>query len=207
MTTDAERRTAAIMYAELRNFTRLSEVLPPEKVLELANEFFSFCAIAVTANKGKVLSVQNDALLGAFGTGAPKDFAERSLKAARDLQREFGALGEQWKTQYGLPAAVSCAVHLGEAVFGHAGPIGAQQFVAFGDCVSIAERLVHRARAGEIILSVDVLKALGPAAQSLGAKPLPALELGKRPAIPLYGILLETRLDFTEPMKYAADPD
>ena len=33
MTADAERRTAAIMYAELRNFTRLSEVLPPEKVL------------------------------------------------------------------------------------------------------------------------------------------------------------------------------
>src|SRR3954453_8489012 len=107
MTADAERRTAAIMYAELRNFTRLSEVLPPEKVLELANDFFSFCAMAVTANKGKVLSVQNDALLGAFGTGAAKDFAERSVKAARDLQREFGALGEEWKTQYGLPAAGS----------------------------------------------------------------------------------------------------
>jgi class 3 adenylate cyclase len=197
MTTDAERRTAAIMYAELRNFTRLSEVLPPEKVLELANEFFSFCAMAVTANKGKVLSVQNDALLGAFGTGATKDFAERSIKAARDLQREFGALGEQWKTQYGLPAAVSCAVHLGEAVFGHAGPIGAQQFVAFGDCVSIAERLVHRARTGEIVISLDVMKALGPAVQTLGAQELPPLELSHRPPLPIYGLVLETRLDFT----------
>ena len=66
---------------------------------------------------------------------------------------------------------------------------------------------MHRARAGEIILSVDVMKALGPAAQSLGAKELPPLELAKRPAIPLYGIVLETRLDFTQPMKYAADPD
>src|SRR5256885_14060293 len=197
MTADAERRTAAIMYAELRNFTRLSEVLPPEKVLELANDFFSFCAMAVTANKGKVLSVQNDALLGAFGTGAAKDFAEHSVKAARDLQREFGALGEQWKTQYGLPAAVSCAVHLGEAVFGHAGPIGARQFVAFGDCVSIAERLVHRARAGEVILSVEVMKALGPAAQSLGAQQLPPIEPARRAPIPPYRIVLETRLDFT----------
>src|SRR3954463_10667119 len=197
MTADAERRTAAIMYAELRNFTRLSEVLPPEKVLELANDFFSFCAMAVTANKGKVLSVQNDALLGAVDTGAAKAFAERSVKAARDLQREFGALGEQWKTQYGLPAAVSCAVHLGEAVFGHAGPVGAQQFVAFGDCVSIAERLVHRARAGEVILSIEVMRALGPAAQSLGARQLPPLQLAKRAPIPLYGIVLEPRLDFT----------
>jgi class 3 adenylate cyclase len=82
-------------------------------------------------------------------------------------------------------------------VFGHAGPIGAQQFVAFGDCVSIAERLVHRARAGEVILSIEVIKALGTAAQSLGARQLPPLELAKRAPIPLYGIVLETRLDFT----------
>ena len=188
------------MYAELRNFTRLSEVLPPDKVLELANDFFSFCAMAVTANKGKVLSVQNDALLAAFATGEHKEFSQRALKSARDLTREFGSLGEQWKTQYGLAAAVASAVHLGEAVFGMGGPVGAQQFVAFGDCVSVCERLVHRARAGEIILSGDVLTALGPAADTLGAKPLPPLELAKRPAIPLYGILLDRRLDFTQPL-------
>jgi len=193
----AERRQAAILYAELRNFTRLSEVLPPEKVLELANDFFSFCAKAVTANKGKVLSVQNDALVAAFAAATAKDFAAEALKAARDLQREFGALGEQWKTQYGLPAAVSCAVHLGEAVFGHAGPIGAQQFVAFGDCVSVTERLVHRARAGEVILSLDFMKALGASAQTLGAEELPPLEIHKRAPIPIYGMALEKRLDFT----------
>src|SRR5690242_13965109 len=131
---DAERRQAAILYAELRNFTRLSEVLPPAKVLEHANDFFSFCAMAITANKGKVLPVQNDALVAAFAAAHPSDFAARALKAARDLQREFGLLGGEWKTRYGVPAAVSCAVHPGEAVFGMGGPIGARQFVAFGDC-------------------------------------------------------------------------
>jgi adenylate cyclase len=196
MAADAERREAAILYAEMRNFTRLSEALPPEKVLELANDFFSFCAMAVTANKGKVLSVQNDALIAAFATGERKGFAERALKAARDLQREFGALGTEWKAQYGLSAAVSSAAHLGEAVFGYAGPIGAQQFVAFGDCVSICERLVHRARAGEVILSADFMKALGTSAQKLGAEELPPIEIAKRAPIPIYGILLETRLDF-----------
>jgi len=194
---DAERRQAAILFAELRNFTRLSEVLPPDKVLELANDFFSFCAMAITANKGKVLSVQNDALIAAFAAAQPSEFAARALKAARDLQREFGQLGEQWKAQYGLPAAVSCALHPGEAVFGMAGPIGARQFAAFGDCVSICERLVHRARAGEVVLSLDFMKALGAAAQSLAVEELPPLEIAKRAPIPLYGIVLNTRLDFT----------
>ena len=197
MQTNPERRHAAILYAELRNFTRLSEMLEPDKVLELANDFFSLCGMAVTANGGRVLSVHNDALIAAFPSSGHKDFAERGLKCAQDLQREFGPVGEKWKTEYGLPAALSAALHPGEAVFGMAGPIGNQQFVAFGDCVSVCERLVHRARAGEIILSGELMQALGAAAQAVGAEKLPPLEIPKRPPLPIYGIALESRLDFT----------
>ena len=197
MTPNAERREAAILNAELRNFTRLSEILPPDKVLELANDFFSLCAMAITANSGKVLSVQNDMMVAAFATGERKDYANKALKSAQDLQREFGTLGEQWKKDFGLPAAVALGVHLGEAVFGMAGPIAHQQFVAFGDCVSVTERLVHRARAGEVVLSLDFMKALGASAQTLGAEELPPLEIGKRQPIPIYGMALEKRLDFT----------
>jgi class 3 adenylate cyclase len=89
-------------------------------------------------------------------------------------------------------------LHLGDTIFGMAGPQGGEQYVAFGDSVSITERLVHRARAGEIVLSAQLAGALGAAAlKALEAKPLPALDLGRRPALPIYGILLETRLDFT----------
>ncbi|HEY9531521.1 MAG TPA: hypothetical protein VIQ55_09025, partial [Burkholderiales bacterium] len=77
------------------------------------------------------------------------------------------------------------------------GPPGARQYVAFGDCVSIAERLVHRARAGEIVVSRDFIQGVGADADELGATRLPPLELARRPAIPIYGLLLETRLDFT----------
>jgi adenylate cyclase len=195
MQSTPERREAAILYVELRNFTRLSEVLPPEKVLELANDFFSLSAIAVTANSGKVLAIQNDTLLAAFAAKERKDFCARALKAAQDLQREFAAIGAQWKNEYGLPAAAAAAAHLGEAVFGMAGPPGGQQFVAFGDCVSVCERLVHRARAGEVILSLDFVKALGKAIQVLGAKELPPIEIPKRPPVQIFGIVAETRLD------------
>jgi len=190
------RRRAAILYAELRNFTRLSEVLEPAKVLQLANDFFQLAAKNVIAERGEVLSVQNDALVASFHSEG-KESADWALKAAQAIQREFGNVGEKWKTEYGLPAAVGLGVHLGEAVFGMAGPLGKQQFVALGDCVSIAERLVHRARNGEIALSLDVMKALGAMAQTLGASELPPLELSGRDPLPIYGMVLETRLDFT----------
>jgi adenylate cyclase len=192
-----ERRAAVIVQAELRNFTRMSEMLEPARVLALANEFFSLAGRIVREQAGKVLSVQNDTLLAAFYAGSPAQFATNALKAGQDLEREFGALGDRWQTEYGLPAAVSLGIHLGETVFGMAGPQGAQQYVAFGDPVSVAERLVHRARNGEIVISDPVMKALGTAAGAFGAEGLPALELPKRQPIPIYGIVLETRLDFT----------
>ena len=193
-----ERRPAAILYAELRNFTRLSEVLQPDKVLELVNEFFALAARAIKDHTGKVLSVHNDGLVAAFVAGTPADFNGQAVKTAQAIQGAFGAIGERWQKEYGLAAAVSAGVHTGETVFGLAGPQGQQQFVGFGDSVSIAERLVHRARAGEIVLSEDVMKALGDAGKALGAEQLPALELGgKRPALGIHALVLETRLDFT----------
>ena len=190
------RRRAAILYAELRNFTRLSEVLEPAKVLQLANDFFTLAAKHVISERGDVLSVHNDALLGSFHSEG-KESAEWAVKCAQAIQRDFATVGEKWKAEYGLPAAVGLGVHLGEAVFGMAGPLGKQQFVALGDCVSIAERLVHRARTGEIVISLDVMKNLGPLAQTLGAAELPPLELAGRDPLPIYGMVIETRLDFT----------
>jgi adenylate cyclase len=187
----AERRGIAVLFAELRGFTRLSEVLGADKVMELANEFFAFAGGQVSANSGRVLYVHNDCVLAIFTAAAD------ALVAAQALQHEFPAIGERWKNDYGLPAAVALGAHLGEAVLGMAGPPGSQRSIALGDCVSIAERLVHRARPGEIVLSHDLVTALGADPEGIGAAPRPPLELPRRPAIPLYAIELETGLDFT----------
>ena len=198
MASQPERREAALLNSELRNFTRLSEVLEPAKVLELANDYFSLAAMAITANRGKVLSVQNDMLVAAFSSAHREDFCERALKAAQDIQREFGPMADEWKSSYGLPAAVSSALHVGEAVFGMAGPIGAQQFVGFGDAVSIVDRLVHRARNGEVVFSAEFMKSLSAATvKALAAEEMPALELPRRAPVRFYGLPLEKRLDFT----------
>lgn len=193
-----ERREAAIVYAELRNFTRLSEVMEAEQVLALANEFFSFTARAISARRGRILTLHNDALIAAFTGEDRLEFSIGAMKAAQEVQRDFGPIGERWHEQYGMPAAVALGLHAGDTVFGMAGPQGAQHYVAFGDCVSIAERLAHRARAGEIVLSLAFMKAIGATVQHLRAEELPPVELARRPPIPIYGILLDRRLDFTK---------
>lgn len=193
----AERCTTVLMHAELRNFTGLSEILEPERVLQLASAFFSIAAAAVKSHSGEVSSLQNDSLVAVFRMGKPAQCALQATGAAQGLLRDFAPVGERWKADFGFPATLAVGLHMADTIFGMAGPQGGEQYIAFGDGVSIAERLVHRARAGEIVLSHSILKAFGSAAGALGAKPLPPLELARRPAIPIYGLLLETRLDFT----------
>ena len=192
-----ERREAVILFAELRNFTRMSEMLEPQKVLALASEFFALVASAVEDQGGELLAVHNDEQMAMFRSGDLAKDAQQAVTAAQRVQREFGSLAETWEQEYGLRAAVAMGLHLGEAVFGMAGPAGAEQFVAFGDCVSIAERLVHRARAGEFVFSQAVMDALSAARTELEASELPAIELARREPIEIYGVLLDTRLDFT----------
>jgi adenylate cyclase len=192
-----ERRPAAILYVELRNFTRLSETLEAPQVLELANQFFAFTHGHITGRGGRVLSIHNDSVIAAFSGEDRLEFSIYALKAAQQIQREFEPIGERWQNDYALPAAVALGLHAGDTVFGMAGPQDSQQHVAFGDCVSIAERLVHRARAGEIVLSLAFMRAIGATVKTLGAEELPPLDIPRRPPIAIYGIVLNTRLDFT----------
>jgi len=194
----AKRQKAVVALIELRNFTRMSEVLDPVKVLALADDFFALVARAVVAHDGEVFAVQNDSLLAAFRNRATTRLAQQAVNAAQAIQREFGALAESWERGYGLKTAIAQGLHLGETVFGNAGPAVSQRGVVFGDTVSIAQRLVHRARAGEFVLSEVLFDTLAGAGIDLeAAEELPALELARRAPIPIYGVLLDTRLDFT----------
>ncbi len=70
------------------------------------------------------------------------------------------------------------------------------QLLIFGDCVSVAEHLLHRARAGEFVLSQTMMDELA-ACVDVEAEALPPLLLPRRDPLQLFGVLFDTRLDFT----------
>lgn len=193
----AVRCQAAIMFAELRNFTRMSEALPPERALELVDGFFALARRVVEAHGGEVYDTQNDTLMAAFCEGRPVRDAQHALSAAQDLLREFEAFGQAWQRDFGLRAAPAIGMHLGDIVLGLAGRGVHARAHVLGDCVSIANRLLHRARAREFVLSDSMMGALAAENLHLEAAALPPLEIPRRPPVKLYGVLLDTGLDFT----------
>lgn len=196
-TAAAERRQAVILCARLRGFIRLSDMLEPDRVLALAGEFFALVQKVVAGNEGETVSTHNDQLMATFRHGKPSELVRRAITSAQDVQYAFAPVAEAWQRDYGIPAAVAMGLHLGNVVYGTTGPAGHGRFIALGDSVSVAGRLMHRARAGEFVLSDSVMGALLLSNLEIDAQPLPALEVPRGPAIRIYGVLLDTRLDFT----------
>jgi class 3 adenylate cyclase len=189
------RATLAILYVETRGFTRMSEILEPAVVFARIAEFFALVAAAVAKHEGTVQSMLNDTLLATF---AEPGSATRAVEAAQEIQREFTVLEEAWQRDYGIHTAVAMGLHSGDAVCGVLSSPLPEQVLIIGDGVSIAERLLHRARAGEFVLSKTIMDALAAAKFELDAEAMPPMALSRRDPIEIFAVKLDTRLDFTD---------
>jgi len=194
----AERQLAVILFAQLRNFEQIADMLDPEVVMNLVNEFLSLVSETAVQFGGETLGVQNDTAMVVFRGAPPLQTAQKAAQTALSLQVELTGLSERWKNDYGVQTATAMGLHLGEAVFGESGAHGGARLLgAFGDTVSIAERLARRSRAGEFVLSDAVMAALSVSNLPLNATPLPPIEMPRRPPVRIFGVLLDRRLDFT----------
>lgn len=189
-----ERAPTVILFAETRGFTRVSEMLDPAVVLARVSEFFGMISTVVERHDGNVIDLLNDTVMATFtGDGD----AQNAIEAAREIQGAFQTLAQAWERALGLKAAVAIGVHTGEAVVGFTGGALKDRLLIFGDCVSIAERMLHRARSGEFVFSEEVMEVLRAGGVHIDAEALPPIEIPRREPIRIYGVLLDTRLDFT----------
>ncbi|HLS81853.1 MAG TPA: adenylate/guanylate cyclase domain-containing protein [Steroidobacter sp.] len=195
---DARRRTqAAIMFADMRGFTGMSERLPAPKVVELLNEFFALLTDIAFEYDGTVFSMAGDSLMVGFGVPAPQvDAAERAIFAARAMLEKFGALAERWSAEHGVQTGLGVGVNLGEVVAGNIGSPNYMNYTIVGDAVNVASRLGQRARAGEMLFSDTVKRALDRSGVDLGALALPSLVLrGRSAPIDIFCVPCRRRLD------------
>lgn len=195
--TGTNRRSAVIHCVELRGLARMSEALDPNLVLTLADEFFNFAADVVAGLGGEPVSAHHDVLVSVFSRGNPLQTAQQAVRASQCIQGEFPPLAEKWRAAYGLRSAIAQGLHLGEVILGDSGPRGLQRRSVFGDSMTLARAMLQRSRSGEFIMSDAVMGALSVENLNLDVEPLPQLELPRRPPVPIYGVLVNDRLDFT----------
>jgi adenylate cyclase len=152
-TADADRRTVTVLFADLCNFTTLSEQIDPELLQTLQNELFEELTGAVVTFGGFVDKFIGDALLALFGAPqAHEDDPERALHSALEMINRVTHIAERWRTRVSLPLALHIGVNTGPVVAGGLGAGDIKAYSVTGDTVNIAQRLQSMAEPGEILV-------------------------------------------------------
>lgn len=189
-----KRAAIRILFAEVRGFARMAGTLEPATVLARASEFGALVTVAVERHKGSVVNVLNDTVMAIF---AGDGDAQHAVQAAQEIRRDFTILKAAWQQDHDIRTAVAIGLHCGDAVIGYAdGPTPSPALVV-GDSVNVAAHLVRRARAGELLVSKAIMDALAASQFALEAKELPRFKIPPREPLRIYGVLLDTRLDFS----------
>ena len=139
---DAERRTLAFLFADVRDFTALSERTPPEDVLRLLNRYFDAMAPAIHREGGTIDNFRGDGLMAVFG--APNTLARpanAAIAAARAMFAALAALNRALQSEGRAPLAIGVTLAQGDAVVGNVGARDRYNYTALGDAANVAARL------------------------------------------------------------------
>lgn len=134
---------AALLYADLRGFTALSESNPPAEVIAALNAWFDRVAGPVHAFGGEVLKFIGDGVLAIFPVvGGERLAACRNALRAVTATRAGMAHLDEARRQQGLPPLpFGAALHLGEMLWGNVGAADRLDFTAIGPAVNLVSRL------------------------------------------------------------------
>jgi adenylate cyclase len=134
---------AALLFADLRGFTALSESSPPSEVIAALDAWFDRIAGSVHAFGGEVLKFIGDGVLAIFPVvgGSPRNACDAALKAVAAARSGMAHLDEA-RAREGLPPLpFGVALHLGAMLWGNIGAADRLDFTAIGPAVNLVSRL------------------------------------------------------------------
>lgn len=158
---------AVIVFCDLQGFTRLSDQLPRDALIELLNDYFTCVAEPAVARGGEVLKFIGDAVLLMYRldgevpettvVDAALDAALETVRLSRLRSMERAAAGKA-AFEFGM------SVHLGDVMYGNIGAPKRLDFTVIGPTVNLAQRIETLSRSlRRPILVSDAIASLHPA--------------------------------------------
>ena len=154
----------AILFCDIRGFTKMSEALKVEEVVSVLNDYFTLGAKAVDGNQGQINKFIGDAILAVF-QDPPNYFSgsaasRNAVNAGLELIHSFRMQKARWRDRIHTPfdADLGVGVHYGELILGSMGSPQRMEYTVIGDTVNFASRLCSLASAGQVRISEECFK-------------------------------------------------
>lgn len=146
----------AVVVADVRGYTQLSETMPPQELAALMSEFFQIATSTFTAQGALIDKYMGDAIQVLFIPGvAGPEFMRHAFDSALQLRDR---LAKGSSAVQALPVGI--AVHGGEAFVGNVGGAGVVDLTAMGSVVNVVNRIQGAAQPKEILVSDDLVTRL-----------------------------------------------
>jgi len=170
----------AVLFADLRGFTRVAEQRLPYDVVFILNRYFAEMGSAIEGAGGRVDKFVGDGVMALFGIeSGPAAGARQALAAVRAMGERLDDLNASLQGELVEPLRIGIGVHLGPAIVGEMGYGRVRGVTAVGDTVNTASRLegLTKEHAAQLIVSQAVVAAAGA---DLGAAPMLEIEIRGR---------------------------
>ncbi|MBC8504862.1 MAG: adenylate/guanylate cyclase domain-containing protein [Anaerolineales bacterium] len=161
-----ENISATTLFADIRDFTGLSERLPAQEVVNILNRYYTHMVDVIVTEGGLVNKFGGDSILAVFGAPIRQpDHALRAVRAAWQMTRALGEFNAE-QIALGMPAlTIGIGIASGEVVAGNVGSEARIEYTVIGDPVNLASRLqsLTKELGATVLLSENTQKELGEA--------------------------------------------
>ena len=181
----ADTVRAVIWYSDLQGFTRITDTVPQDAILDLLNDYADCLVSAVQQHGGQVLKFIGDGILAMFTLDGGDDarICARALDAALAARRMTAELNDR-RAANGKPVTgFYLSLHVGDVLYGNIGSRDRLDFTVVGPAVNEAARIEAMCRSLDqwVIVSAAFAEAAGDARSRLVSLGRYALRGVRRP--------------------------
>ena len=154
----------AVLFADIRGFTSISEQRLPYDVVFILNRYFAEMGAAIEGAGGRIDKFIGDGIMALFGVDSgPEAGARQAATAAREMARRLVELNESLSGDLNAPLRIGIGIHVGPAIVGEMGYGRVRGITAVGDTVNTASRLeaMTKDQGVQLVVSDAVATASG----------------------------------------------
>lgn len=188
----AEERPIAILFCDLRNFTKIASQNLNFDLAYMLNKFYTALGEPILMNNGIIYQYVGDEIIGVFGTtgGTAQKNCEDAIRAGLGMQYALDTLNRTDLKDIEIKLKSGIGINFGTAYIGHLGHPTHKQFSVIGDPVNVASRIQNETKATDtnILISDTVYENIDQDIVVLGQEFRNKLA-GKEDPLHLYELL------------------
>ena len=133
---DCAEKTVAVMFADIRGFTTLSESMSPQQNLKFLNAYLGRMERVIAQNNGFIDKYIGDAIMALF-EGDP----DQAVEAAIEMLHALHSYNQERMSVGRSAIRIGIGLDIGPLILGTIGGVHRMETTAIGDAVNLASRL------------------------------------------------------------------